>query len=392
MRRLLKSIFSIGFSVVIITSAVGQFTGQAYSTGVAGGTASSASYTTEFSTGAFGGDSSNEQVGILLGLSSFNLESGVVTVLSSSEGTTISDDVEGLLLRIENEGNYDTLDIVVSSSGNFSFNPVFTGDFLVSVDSDPDKYVATYYGDAIVWDQADVLTLEGDSSIQIEVEAAPDDRDETTGQGSVSGTVTEDFEDTEGRIDARRRAAKRKCGLRRKRTGGRTGEDDGFELIAYGETNDIGEFEYGFLPEGTYRFFVEYPGIPLDEASFVEFEIGEAGVSDDTFVIAAVVTEEGIVVELILGLTSEFFTDFQIYPNPTTNFINISYYEIKSKTLSLEVVDVNGKTLLTRDDLLNENRNIQIDLSSYKAGQYLLRFIDSKSPSKGALTFRVIKK
>ncbi len=348
-------------------------------------------YTNEFIKSSY---TSSKDYGFYQGLAAFNLESAVVSVQSISAGNTIPDEAEGVLLKIRQNGNYDTLSVVTNGSGDFSFNAVFVGNYLVSIDSDPEKYVATYYGNSILWEQADVLTLNGDSVIQIDIEAKPAERNETTGQGSVSGTITEDFEDLDedGRIDARRRAAKRKCGLRRKRTGGRTDEDDGFDLIAYGETNSNGEFEYGFLPEGTYRFFVEYPGIPLDESSFVEFEIGEAGVSDDTFVLAAIVTETGIVIDLILGVTSEFFTDFVVYPNPTINVLNIEYSEIKSESIELELVDINGRVLLNKKSLINEGKNFQIDLSSYSSGQYLLRFMDPESKTKNVLTFRVHKK
>ena len=365
-----------------------QLSNQGYATNYGGGTLNSSSYSTEVSTGAF---SATPQIGntdFRIGFASFNLVSGTVSITARSGGDIISDNIEGLLLRVESSGNYDTLDQVTSNNGDFAFNPVFLGDYLVVVDSDPEKYVATYFGNEFLWEEADILVLEGDTATRIVMTVIPPTLDENDGDGNVSGTIEEDFEDEEGRINARRRAAKRKCGLRRKRTGGRTGQDDDFELIAYGETNDNGEFEYGFLPEGTYRFFVEYPGIPLDESSFVEFDIGEAGVSDNTFILAAVVTETGITVELILGLTSEFFTDFNIYPNPTSDIINIDYDKILSDNLSMSI---NGKRILSQSLERSENGKIEIDLSSYQSGQYILKFFDNDK-NESALTFRILKR
>lgn len=371
--------------------AYSQLSNQGYATNYAGGTISGGSYTSEFATGQLGGKPKSENFGFYLGLAAYNMKSGTISVKARSGGSVISDNTKSILLRIKNSGRYDTLDIANSNNGDFSFNPVFLANYLVNVDSDPDKYVATYYGDAFQWEEADVLELNGDTTTRVVMTAVPPERGPNDGDGNVSGTIEEDFEEDGGRINARRRAAKRKCGLRRKRSGGRTGQnDDEFELIAYGETNNNGEFEYGFLPEGTYRFFVEYPGIPLDESSFVEFDVGEAGVSDNSFVLAAVVTENGITVELVLGITSEFFTEFSIYPNPTVDVIHIDYDKIISKKMTMDLIDMNGKTILSQELKRSENGRLQIDMGEYQNGQYLLRFTDSQK-SKTALTFRVIK-
>ena len=383
----------IHLSVLLLVSfmASAQFKSQGTTTNYAGGTITGDRYATEVSTSQFSGNAQSENFGIYLGFASFNMESGVVTVSANSGGNVISDNVEGILLRIESEGNYDTLDVLTSQGGSFSFNPVFLGNYLVNVDSDPEKFVATYYGDAFLWEEADILAVEADTTVQIIMEVVPPELTANDGDGNVSGIIEEDFEEDEARINARRRASKRKCGLRRKRSGGRTGQNDEFVLIAYGETNDQGEFEYGFLPEGTYRFFVEYPGIPLDEASFVQFDIGEAGVSDNTFVLAAFVTEEGITVELVLGLTSEFFTNFNIYPNPTVNTLHIDYDKIISGSMTMDMVDMNGKVLIREELRQGENGQLKLNLEEYDNGLYLLKFLDNQT-GKIALTFRVLKK
>ncbi len=308
------------------------------------------------------------------------------------EDELLTDEVSGSLMEtVRKTRGYDTLVTADNVASEFEFAPAILKGYLVGITSDPAQYVDTYFQSVFLWEEADVLELFTDTTISINMTVIPQPTQPGDGEGNVSGTIEEDFDDESGRIDARRRAARRKCGLRRKRSGGRNGQDsDDFELFAYGETNDQGEFEFGFLPQGTYRFFVEYPGIPLDEASFVEFEIGEAGVTDDSFVLAATVTPDGIVVELILGITSEFFTDFNIYPNPTVNVVHIDYDKIISNKVTMDLVDMNGKTLLTQELEKVKNGKIQLDLEAYQKGQYLLRFYDSKK-NKSALTFRIIK-
>ncbi|SNS99262.1 Por secretion system C-terminal sorting domain-containing protein [Ekhidna lutea] len=378
---------------VFCHEATSQLSLQGYTTNVVGGVSEGSNYSTEVSSGEIGQIPKGDNLRIFIGLPAANLETAVPSVNITNGSNTITELVDGYLLRIKPSGNYDTLDVVNDNNGGaFSFASVFHGDYLTVVDSDPEKYVATYYGDAFLWDEADTLVLTSDTTAQIRIEVAPPPRNENTGDGLVKGTIEEDFEAENSRIDGRRRAAKRKCGLRRKRSGGRVGQDnDEFELIAYGETNNNGEFEYGFLPQGTYRFFVEYPGIPLDESSFVQFDIGEAGVADNEFVLAAFVTEEGIKVELVLGITSEFFTDFSIYPNPSVGTLHVDYDKILSNEMSMQLIDLNGKVLQAQMLKKGKNGKLKLNLEDYPAGTYLLKFFDMEN-GKNALTFRVIKK
>lgn len=313
-----------------------------------------------------------------------------VNVTDDSE-TLISENVNGYILEIKDqEIGFDTLNFATQEgvSSNFSFTDVVLGDFLINVSSDDQVYVPTYYGDAFLWDEADTLVLNGDSTIQIIITETPRELTAADGDGLVNGTIEEDFEDDGSRIDARRRAAKRKCGMRRKRSGGRTDQDDEFELIAYGETNDQGEFEYGFLPAGTYRFFVEYPGIPLDESAFVEFEVGEAGASDNSFKLAVFASEDGIFIEFVLGTTSPHFIDFSIFPNPTTDIININFERTKSETLYLEVFNLHGKEVL-RKSLDGKQENIAIDISNFDKGHYIFKVMDESR--KDLVVYKIIK-
>ena len=217
--------------------------------------------------------------------------------------------------------------------------------------------------------------------------------EENGGDGQLDVIIEEDFGDDEGRVEARRRAARRKCGLRRKRTGGRTdAEDDEFDLIAYGETDDNGEFQFGFLPAGTYRFFVEYPGIPLDDSSFVEFEVGEAGISDTDFKLEAFATENGIEVsiDVVLGVILDYFKDLAIYPNPADKGLFIKYRHLKSRNVTAQLVDITGSVKWTRDLTSGYNGDIEIDVRDMKDGVYILYFYDRESRNENVVSYRVI--
>ncbi|WP_436514338.1 LamG-like jellyroll fold domain-containing protein [Ekhidna sp. To15] len=277
----------------------------------------------------------------------------------------------------------------------FTFPDVVLGNYIIFVESDLELYIPTYFGDVFEWTEADTLFFRSDDVIAMKMVEVPAVLGPGDGDGNLDVLIEEDFGDDEGRVDARRRASKRKCGLRRKRSGGRTGQDDDeFELIAYGETDDDGEFQFGFLPQGTYRFFVEYPGIPLDESSFVQFDVGEAGVSDTDFKLQAFATEDGVevTIEAVLGVILEYFKDLEIYPNPSSEYLNIRYRHLKSNDVVAQLVDLAGNTMWSEDLRNGFDGQLRIDVADFEEGIYILRFYDRESPQDNVVSFRVIVK
>ncbi len=310
------------------------------------------------------------------------------------DSNLLDGDVSAYLLAVQETGGFDTLadGRLESVAAQFTFNEIILGDYLIAIEpEDKDAFIASYFGDTFLWEEADTLELRADDNAIIKVTAVPPPL--TEGDGSLDVLIEEDFGDDAGRIDARRRAAKRKCGLRRKRSGGRTGQDDDeFELIAYGETDDNGEFQFGFLPQGIYRFFVEYPGIPLNDASAVEFEVGEAGISDTNFKLQAFATEDGIdiTIEAVLGIILDYFKSLEIYPNPSSEVLNISYRHLKSDNVTAQLIDLSGNTKWQSELRNGYDGQIKIDVTSYEEGVYILRFFDRENKDGNVVSFRVL--
>ncbi len=306
-----------------------------------------------------------------------------------------SERFDAALLDINSEGaSYDTLEAIDGTTSSFFFNDVILGDYLCGIDPlNREEFVPTYFGDAFEWIEADTAEIRDDLTLSIQMTEDPEPPQ--GGEGTLDIVIEEDFGDEEARVDARRRAKRRKCGLRRRRTGGRTGQNDGeFELFAYGETNDNGEFQFGFLPEGVYRFFVEYPGIPLDPNAEVEFEVGEQGISDTEFSLVAFASEDGVEVEIdrILGLILTYFKDLEVYPNPSSDDLNIRYRHLKSADVTAELVDLTGQIKWSQDLQNGYNGNLTIDVSEYPAGIYILRFYDRNSKNEHVVGYRVLKR
>ena len=70
------------------------------------------------------------------------------------------------------------------------------------------------------------------------------------------------------------------------------------------------------------------------------------------------------------------FSDFKIYPNPTNGKINI-LIEKGSEPFVVSIEDMNGRIIHQNSDLLEIGEKLEIDLSSYQTGIYLLRLKNS---------------
>lgn len=209
--------------------------------------------------------------------------------------------------------------------------------------------------------------------------------------GELAMLVESDFaEDGEegSRIDARRRVKKAGCSLRRRVTGGgRTDQDaDGFELIAYKETDDQGNVSFGDLPPGEYKINIQYPGIPMDPESDILFTI-EEGEENASFSAEVTIREEGISVELekALGFFRNYFKDLAVYPNPADKQLKISYKKLLSENVSVRLVTLTGKTIAEKEIRKGYNQQETLDVSEIENGIYLLYFFD-RAKDKGDLS------
>ena len=303
-----------------------------------------------------------------------------------------SERFRGALLETEvGESGYDTLARTPDLVGpEFVFEDVILGDYLCGIDPENrDEFVPTYFGDAFTWEEADTIEIRQAITLPIRMTEEPTGGE---GDGTLDVVIEEDFGgDEEARVETRRRAKRRKCGLRRRRTGGR---QDEFELFAYGETDDNGEFQFGFLPEGVYRFFVEYPGIPLDPDAEVQFEVGEQGISDTEFSLSAFASEGGVEIEIerILSIILTYFKDLEVYPNPLSDKLSIRYRHLKSANVTAEIVDLSGQTKWSKDLQNGYDGDLTIDVSDYAEGIYVLRFYDRNSRNENVVSYRIVKR
>lgn len=330
----------------------------------------------------------------------FTLNSNVRGVFAKAmlSGTTRISDSELLtdgrvLLFQVNDGAYDTIDVfTLDVTGTYTFDTLLA-DYLILVDpTDNEAYIPTYHESTIQWDLAAVVPLNNDTT-GIDIQVTPRPGDITGGDGTFIGDVFTDFPD-DGRIEARRRVRRVGVALRRRRSSNRTDEDI-FDLVGYTQTDEEGKFSFGELPAGLYRIFIEYPGIPLREDAFTEFEITADGKNNDV-TITATVFEDGIeILGGITGIAKDYLDELTFYPNPVSDgklFVKIQAQ--RGYNIMFELIDLRGKTVL-QESLNNQNvigGRKQISIESLTPGMYIIRVtipeLDNQVYNTGKLIIR----
>jgi hypothetical protein len=81
----------------------------------------------------------------------------------------------------------------------------------------------------------------------------------------------------------------------------------------------------------------------------------------------------------------EIVLQMSTYPNPTTDYLNLSIGNYNQEKLTLQLFDVAGKLLL--DQTITEPNTV-IDMNRFTMATYYLTITDSQKPIK---TFKIIK-
>lgn len=88
-----------------------------------------------------------------------------------------------------------------------------------------------------------------------------------------------------------------------------------------------------------------------------------------------------------LGLEEEEFGTMRVYPNPSEGFLNLEFNQLKSGVYGVDVMNLLGQTVDTREIVLSENGKTELDYSALQSGQYLLRFTNVEQQQR---TFKLI--
>ena len=293
-------------------------------------------------------------------------------------------------------GKYDTTATYTSGvNGAFFIPAVVLGDYLIYASQNNEIYIPTYFQRSIDWAFADIINLrENATGINLTMENLPGALTPADGDNTLAGTLESDFGDEGGKVLDRQRVRGAGVTVSRPRFRAKDNEDEvEFELVAYVQTDENGEFEIGNLPDGDYRLNIQYPGIPMDPTSFVDFTLGGgAGVEQNSIKVSALATPDGIVVTKVeeTGIYLSYFKNLEVYPNPADKFVTIKYDLLVKGDVVAELTNLDGNSLMSTSIKHKRNNTQLIDVSSLNNGVYILRFHDKLSPGRPIITYRII--
>ncbi|MEQ9302000.1 MAG: T9SS type A sorting domain-containing protein, partial [Cyclobacteriaceae bacterium] len=147
------------------------------------------------------------------------------------------------------------------------------------------------------------------------------------------------------------------------------------------------------LPDGLYRMIIEFPGIPMDPNSFVEFELGGAGFVDENSIrLAADITPLGIVLTKVreTGIYRNYFKDLNIFPNPADDYLEITYERLNTDGIMMQVMDLNGAIQIEQEIPKGFDQRVQLEVSNLTPGIYVMTFMDKEKGVRSITSLKFI--
>jgi hypothetical protein len=324
--------------------------------------------------------------------------------VETPSGTPLTQgDMDVFLLDPDNPVGYPRVDSLIEVvNGQFVIENLVLGDYICLTRGVGEDFLPTYFGNTIDWAEADdtgVIVVNQDTTIANYVmTSAVGDPPANEENGQLDMEVVTNFgadDESNARIETRRRARRAGCSLRRRTRagGGRLGQSDEFVLIAYKETDDNGNVSFGNLPEGEYRINIQYPGVPMEEADQIEFII-EPGEEGAQFAANAEITEDGIsvTVDKILGIIRQYFKDLSIYPNPANDNFTLKYGRLLAENVRMKMISLSGSTLKDIEIANGYDQELTVNTRDVEEGVYVLYFYDEDNANEIVYSFKVIVK
>ncbi len=284
---------------------------------------------------------------------------------------------------------------VLIAEGNYALKDIVLGDFIVQVK--PDRSVdstalQTYYESADRFIEADTLFLNAQvEGIDIDL-LFYNPRPIAPKGARIGGRLTQDVPDVDGRdgyrTTARRKVRKAACSMRKFKSTGRGLENIADTEIAYYiETDDEGYFNFEGVEDGRYLLNIEFPGVPMDPNSVIEFIVDSETKLNQAFTVDALITETGIMVDqteefdLPLSVKQSFLKDVLMYPNPTQGVLGVDYTVSKNiQDLKVSIINIEGRRVFEQKVAHRQGRHhTSVDMTNYGSGIYLMIFTDSSS-------------
>ena len=244
---------------------------------------------------------------------------------------------QGFYYLLEYNSTYGVLDTIDSGyleGPMFDFQQVPQGQYIILVVPDTSQYPGTmpmFHYDSPIWDWADVLTIGCSADTNIEV-IVQDIVTLPVGSGVLHGSIIEGpgFGRAQGDpihgVDVK------------------LGITSTSQIVGVTTTDTNGEYSFGLVPFGTYTIFVNIPGllrdssyvITVDSSNYQYLNLDYIVDSNSIYIVNPLGVEDGAEA-----------TEFNVFPNPATDNIFVSYELSQGSKVKLEMYNLMGVQLST---------------------------------------------
>ncbi len=209
-------------------------------------------------------------------------------------------------------GAYPKVDsVMLNDAGVYLFDKLYPGNYTLQVHPDPELYpdgIPTYVGGQVAWDESQFLDIKPDTKagfldISIKEVAKLTAED---GSGSMLGNVS--YVDEEVLKGTMARPVKRASVILVKRAKKSTNAG---EVVAYIETDDLGNYIFENVPNDDYILIVDIVGLPMIQTYDVTI-LGNQIVSGLDYYVGG----EGISTSGGVGVKAIEMDHFIMFPNP----------------------------------------------------------------------------
>ncbi|MFH0759641.1 MAG: T9SS type A sorting domain-containing protein [Bacteroidota bacterium] len=273
----------------------------------------------------------------------------------------------------------------VNDDGVFLFEGLYPGDYIMMATPDKIQYpdgIPTYSGGAISWDEAKEVVIEAETkfkSLYINLSEIPR-LTEADGSGQMSGNVsyadefdTRSFKGTKGEP-----VTKTSVILVRKKTQQKSTLEE--DIVAYVETDDLGNYVFDNVPDGTYTLIVDVPGLPMIQTYEVEILANKIVSGLDFFL-----RKKGIDTSGTVDIKTVSMGKFTLFPNPGSGLLNIEC--TASRDYTVQVYNMVGNLVESRE-FPSAAGLLYMDISELHTGMYLIKI----EGDHGVETVKYLKK
>ncbi len=96
-------------------------------------------------------------------------------------------------------------------------------------------------------------------------------------------------------------------------------------------------------------------------------------------------------IEAVVLSNDDFSFDAQtaVYPNPVTDYLNISFKDMAGETFAITVYDLTGR-LIYQKEIIDSTSNETLSFNGYSSGVYILNI--EQRATKNSKSYKIIKK